>query len=106
MGCKGQCQTADGQRLYALTAIGAGSRHVLAWARCRLLERLRSDYGSPVASARADRLSKLAVLWLILGIALEPVQGGNRQQNGRHERISRVLKAVTVRPPAATRREQ
>ena len=41
-----------------------------------------------------------------LGIELERIQPGKPQQNGRHERMHRVLKAETARPPAANRRQQ
>ena len=65
-----------------------------------LPERLRSDYGSPFTSVGAGRLSKLAAWWLKLGLELERIQPGKPRQNGRHERMHRVLKAKTARPPA------
>ena len=71
-----------------------------------LPERLRSDNGSPFASTGAGRLSKLAAWWLKLGIEWERIRPGRPQQNGRHERMHRVLKAETARPPAANRRQQ
>ena len=61
--------------------------------------------GAP-AGVGADRLIKLAAWWLKLGIESERIQPGKLQQNGRHERMRRVLKAETVRPPAANRRRQ
>ena len=122
---KGQFRTADGRWLYPLTVMDAHSRYLLACAGHRqvsgaatratlqkvfqehgLPERLRSDNGSPFASTGAGRLSKLAAWWLKLGIELERIQPGKPQQNGRHERMHRVLKAETARPPAANRRQQ
>ena len=111
--------------LYPLTVQDAHSRYLLGCAGHRqvsgpatratlqkvfrehgLPERLRSDNGSPFASVGAGRLSKLAAWWLKLGIELERIQPGKPQQNGRHERMHRVLKAETARPPAANRRRQ
>ena len=40
--------------------------------------------------------------WLKLGIRLERIEPGCPQQNGRHERFHRTLKAETTKPPAAT----
>jgi len=39
-----------------------------------------------------DRLSKLSVWWLRLGINIERSKPGNPQQNGRHERMHLTLK--------------
>ena len=122
---KGQFRTADGLWLYPLTVMDAHSRYLLACAghlqvsgpatratlqevfrEHGLPERLRSDNGSPFASTGAGRLSKLAAWWLKLGIERERIQPGKPQQNGRHERMHRVLKAETARPPAANRRQQ
>jgi hypothetical protein len=41
-----------------------------------------------------------------LGILPELIEPGKPQQNGRHERMHRTLKAETTRPPAATLRAQ
>jgi putative transposase len=43
---------------------------------------------------------------LRLGIALEQIEPGCPQQNGRHERMHRTLKAETTRPPATTLLQQ
>ena len=115
----GQFRTGDGQWLYPLTVQDAHSRYLLGCAGHRqvsgpatratlqrvfrehgLPERLRSDYGSPFTSVGAGRLSKLAAWWLKLGLELERIQPGKPRQNGRHERMHRVLKAKTARPPA------
>ena len=60
---------------------------------------IRSDNGVPFASPNAlFNLSKLAVWWLRLGIAIERIKPGHPQQNGRHERMHRTLKRETTRP--------
>jgi hypothetical protein len=72
-----------------------------------LPEAIRSDNGSPFASARAvARLSQLSVRWVKLGIRLERIEPGHPEQNGRHERMHRTLKQETARPPAASRSAQ
>ena len=88
----------DRGRAVAVPADGDGRAQPLP---AGLPERLRSDNGSLFASTGAGRLSKLAAWWLKLGIELERIRPGKPQQNGRHERMHRVLKAETARPPAA-----
>jgi len=62
---------------------------------------IRTDNGIPFASPTAlYRLSKLAVWWLRLGIRIERIQPGHPQQNGRHERMHRTLKADATKPAA------
>jgi len=64
---------------------------------------LRTDNGSPFA--RRDGLGGLTQLsvWLLkLNIWLERIEPGCPQQNGRHERMHRVLNEDTASPPAAT----
>jgi hypothetical protein len=61
---------------------------------------IRSDNGLPFASPNGlYNLSRLSVWWLRLGIAIERIRPGNPQENGRHERMHRTLKAETTRPP-------
>jgi len=61
---------------------------------------IRTDNGVPFASPNAlYGLSRLAVWWLRLGIAIERIRPGNPQQNGRHERMHLTLKKETTRPP-------
>ena len=62
---------------------------------------IRTDNGVPFASPTAlYRLSKLAVWWLRLGIRIERIEPGHPQQNGRHERFHRTLKAEATKPAA------
>jgi hypothetical protein len=67
---------------------------------------MRSDNGPPFASTGVQGLSRLNVWWIRLGIRLERIEPGKPQQNGRHERMHRTLKAETTLPPAANLREQ
>ena len=51
-------------------------------------------------------LTKLSAWWLKLGIEPHLIRPASPQENGRHERMHRTLKAQTSRPPAASRAEQ
>jgi transposase InsO family protein len=122
---KGWFQTGDRQRCDPLTISDAMSRYLL---RCQAVARtdgehvrpvfeaafsefglpfaIRSDNGPPFASTGAGGLSKLSVWWIKLGVRPERIDPGKPQQNGRHERMHRTLKAETADPPAATLAEQ
>ena len=121
---KGWFRTRDGQRCDPLTITDAASRFLIT---CRIVEpslagvwpameaafrelglprAIRSDNGPPFASRGAGGLTRLAVRWLKLGIALERIDPGQPQQNGRHERMHGTLKRETSRPPAASAGEQ
>ena len=119
---KGWFRTGDGVRCEPLTVSDGFSRYLLvcqpvaqvtAVAVRPILTRLfqahglpqalRTDNGSPFA--RRDGLGGLTQLsvWLLkLNIWLERIAPGCPQQNGRHERMHRVLKEDTASPPAAT----
>jgi hypothetical protein len=45
-------------------------------------------------------LSRLAVVWIKLGIRPERIVAGKPRQNGCHERLHRTLKEATAMPPA------
>ncbi len=117
---KGWFRTQDGARCDPLTVSDGFSRYLLCSqvvspptsAGCRSeLERvfkhyglprtMRSDNGAPFASTGAGGLSSLSVWWVKLGITPERIEPGQPQQNGRHERMHRTLKAETALPPAA-----
>jgi putative transposase len=68
--------------------------------------RMRSDNGPPFASTGLGGLSALSVWWIKLGIVPERIEPGKPQQNGRHERMHRTLKAEATKPPAPTLAEQ
>ncbi len=116
---KGEFRLGNGQYCYPLTVTDHASRYLLmceALGSTReataitafeqlFLERglplsIRSDNGVPFASPNSlFNLSKLSVWWLRLGIAIERIQPGQPQQNGRHERMHLTLKRETTRPP-------
>jgi putative transposase len=115
---KGEFRLGSGAYCYPLTVQDAYSRYVLA---CEglpstahggaqpVFERLfrehglplsiRTDNGGPFASKALCGLSRLSVWWIKLGIDHDRIQPGCPQQNGRHERMHRTLKAETTRPP-------
>lgn len=69
--------------------------------------RIRTDNGSPFASTQAvGGLSRLAVWWVRLGILPERIEPGHPEQNGRHERMHRTLKAEAVHPGRSRAGEQ
>jgi putative transposase len=122
---KGPFKTDDGRYRYPLTVADGYRRFLLA---CRALHstavheakpvftrvfqelglprRLRTDNGVPCATNTLASLSQLSAWWVRLGILPEFIHPGKPQQNGRHERMHRTLKADTTRPPAANRRAQ
>jgi hypothetical protein len=67
---------------------------------------IRTDNGVPFATQALRRLSRLHVWWIRLGIRPELIQPSHPEQNGRHERMHRTLKAETAWPPAANARAQ
>jgi putative transposase len=69
-------------------------------------DRMRSDNGVPFASTAPGGLSALSVWWIQLGIVPERIEPGQPQQNGRHERMHKTLKAEVASPPCATMIEQ
>ena len=68
--------------------------------------RIRSDNGPPFATVGVGGLSALSVWWMRLGIELERIEPGHPEQNGRHERMHRTLKAEVAQPPSGTMLEQ
>jgi len=116
---KGQFKTGDGVYCYPLTLVDGYSRFLLAcqglrstasspaqaifwraFAEYGLPTIIRSDNGVPFATTALGRLSRLAVWWIRLGIYPERIAPAHPEQNGRHERLHRTLKAETTRPPA------
>jgi putative transposase len=68
--------------------------------------RIRTDNGSPFATRGLAGLSQLSVRWTRLGVIHERIDPGKPQQNGRHERMHRTLKAQVARPPKLTATDQ
>lgn len=122
---KGWFRTGDGQRCDPFTLTDAYSRYLL---RCQAVTRpdiasvwpvlvaafrefglplaLRTDNGAPFASTALAGLSRLSVRLLRLGIIPERIRPGHPEENGRHERMHRTLKAETAQPPQANGRLQ
>lgn len=122
---KGYFRTRNGDRIDPLTMTDAASRYLL---RCQAVEKtntehvlaifeaafrqyglpdgIRTDNGPPFASRAIAGLSPLSLYWMKLGIMVERIQPGHPEQNGRHERMHRTLKAETASPAAANRRAQ
>jgi transposase InsO family protein len=122
---KGWFRTGDGRRCDPLSLSDLHSRYVLrlqvmdgmdaahvwpvldaAFREFGLPLRVRSDNGSPFGSVGIGGLSPLAVRLIKAGVTPERIAPGKPQQNGRHERLHRTLKAETASPPAANRRAQ
>jgi transposase InsO family protein len=118
---KGQFKTRDGRYCYPLTVTDPFSRYLLGCQALRstssalaqpvfrrlfeefgLPDRIRSDNGVPFATTTLARLSSLSAWWVRLGILPDLIEPGCPQQNGRHERMHRTLKAETTRPPAGS----
>jgi putative transposase len=59
---------------------------------------IRTDNGTPFVSPGLGGLTRLSVWWLRLGIRLERITKGKPQQNGRHERMHKTLKAEAITP--------
>ncbi len=117
---KGQFRLGNRRYCYPLTVTDYRSRYLLA---CEGLEStketgafpvfervfkdfglpaaIRTDNGTPFASPHAlFGLSRLAVWWLRLGIAIERIKPGHPQQNARHERMHLTLKKEATKPPS------
>lgn len=122
---KGHFALGSGLRCHPLTIVDGYSRFLLACDALRhpttegakavftrvfqeygLPDRLRTDNGAPFASTALNRLSTLSVWWMKLGIRPELIEPASPQQNARHERMHRTLKAEATKPPKATIRAQ
>jgi putative transposase len=122
---KGQFKTRDGVYCYPLTIVDGYSRYLLACQGVRstaipvarpiflrlfqeygLPQIIRTDNGVPFATTALGRLSTLSVWWIRLGILPELIAPASPQQNGRHERMHRTLKAEATRPPSGNLQAQ
>lgn len=118
---KGDFMLGNKKRCYPLTITDSYSRYVIAIialpstgtravkrAMMRIFDEfglpdaIRSDNGCPFSSRGVAGLSTLSVWWHKLGIRHERIDPGHPEQNGRHERMHRDLKAETTKPPAMT----
>lgn len=116
---KGQFKTGDGIYCYPLTVTDGYSRCLLGcqgllttavkgakpvftrlFKEFGLPTRIRTDNGVPFATNTLARLSSLSAWWVRLGVLPELIEPGKPQQNGRHERMHKTLKAEATQPPA------
>jgi transposase InsO family protein len=124
-GCFSIGSVRGGERCHPLTISDGYSRFLL---RCRGLRRpltqharrvfesafceyglpraIRTDNGPPFSTLAPGGLSRLSVWWIRLGIRPERIMPGRPEQNGRHERMHRTLKAETARPPRSSFKAQ
>ena len=113
----GQFRTGNGRYCFPLTVADGFTRYLLG---CQALSstavheakpvftrlfkehglprRIRTDNCVPFATNTLARLSKLSAWWVRLGVLPELIEPGKPQQNGRHERMHRTLKAEATRP--------
>jgi transposase InsO family protein len=122
---KGQFRLGQGGLCYPLTLSDSYSRFLLgcwglghpaylptrynfesAFREYGLPSAIRTDNGVPFASVGIGGLSSLAVWFVKLGIRPERIEKGHPEQNGRHERMHRTLKAEAVSPPRKRMNEQ
>jgi transposase InsO family protein len=121
---KGWFRTLDQCRIDPLTVADSHSRYLIelrivapttegvrpyferAFREHGLPQAIRCDNGPPFGSRGAGGLTKLSAWWLKLGIEPRFIRPASPQENGRHERMHRTLKAQTSTPPAADASEQ
>ena len=115
---KGQFRLGEGRLCYPLTITDSYSRYLLgcwgqelpaylptrshfenAFREYGLPGAIRTDNGTPFASVGLGGLSRLGVWFIKLGIRPERIEKGHPEQNGRHERMHRTLKAEAISPP-------
>jgi len=122
---KGDFKLGNKDRCYPLTMTDNCSRYLLA---CRglsntrygdtqlwfeyafrefgLPESIRTDNGAPFSSRSLGGPSRLSKWWIDLGIRPERIRPGRPQENGRHERMHRSLKAAVCKEPAYSMNRQ
>lgn len=122
---KGQFYTKDARICYPLTVSDNYSRYLLkcvglpgpryyetrtvfesAFREYGLPDAIRTDNGTPFAGKCVGGLSRLMLWWIQLGIVPERIAKGSPQQNGRHERMHRTLKAEALDPIERTMKKQ
>lgn len=122
---KGQFRMRDGELCFPLTVTDGYSRYLLCCHALpsihqagviprfqRLFEQyglplaIRTDNGVPFSTTAVAGLSQPNVWWIKLGIAHQRIEPGCPEQNGRHERMHRTLKAEATRPPQPHMRAQ
>lgn len=114
---KGQFRLGDSSYCYPLTITDQYSRYLLACEGMGAISEdqarevfqdvfrehglpgsIRTDNGTPFATVGLAGLSKLNVFWMLHGVRHERIRPAHPEENGRHERMHRTLKAETTRP--------
>ena len=122
---KGQFKLQNGQLCYPLTLTDNFSRFLLAcdasekisserikqimeraFREYGLPEIIKSDNGSPFASTGLGAFTELNAWWWKLGIIHERSRPGHPEDNGRHERMHKTLKASAINPAKENMLEQ
>jgi transposase InsO family protein len=121
---KGWFRTSDQERIDPLTMTDSHSRFLIeveiapetiegvrpiferAFRAHGLPLSIRCDNGAPFGSQGAGGLTRLSAWWLKLGVQPLFIHPASPQENGRHERMHRTLKAQTTLPAASNRQEQ
>lgn len=117
---KGDFRLGDARRCYPLTLSDNHSRYLIeckglyqpklapvkacyerAFRVHGLPRAMRTDNGYPFAQCTLGGLTALSVWLLRLGVMPERIAPGHPEQNPRHERMHRTLKAATASPPKA-----
>ena len=119
---KGYFRLGNGQYCYPLTIADPVSRYLFAidaqarpsvaaawdvferiFVEFGLPDQILTDNGVPFCSAKSlGGLTELSKRWVKLGIHVARIDPGRPQQNGRHERMHRTLKAAAIQPPQRT----
>lgn len=118
---KGQFKTTNGVYCYPLTITDLHTRFLLtchgllstktegvvpvfdrAFRDYGLPRAIRTDNGVPFANTGLHGLSQLNVWWIRLGIQHQRILPSSPQQNGKHERMHRTMKAEATKPPRST----
>lgn len=122
---KGWFRTGDGRRVDPLTVTDWASRYLIGcqglgypsmenvrkefekmFREYGLPQAIRTDNGAPFGGAGLGGLSRLSAWWARLGIRHERIRPSHPEENGRHERMHRTLKAETASPPRRTMKGQ
>ena len=116
---KGQFRMGNGKYCFPLTMADSVSRYLLAcvglsstslFEAWPVITRVFREYGLPAAmqsdngppfGSPSGGLSTMSVRLMMLGVLPVFSRPAHPQDNGRHERMHRELKAETTRPPAA-----
>jgi len=122
---KGQFKTRNGIYCYPLTITDLHTRYLLAchgllstkaegvfpvfhraFREFGLPSAIRTDNGVPFATNGIHGLSQLNVWWIRLGIQHQRILPASPQQNGKHERMHKTLKAEATIPPCSNLHSQ